>query len=313
MQAKGKSYNTYKGDAVFIRKFVAWLSTQGITDFRGVSAKTVLEFQYYLCEVKSEKGKLYEVRTRNNCLAAIKGFFKFLVETEVLYENPASTITYAKEPRTLPKNLLSPAEVKRMMAACNLKTLLGIRNRCVLEVLYDCATRNAETQTIKLTDLDLEAQRLFVDQGKGGRDRYQPLGKVTCRHLAFYIEQVRPKLLKEKKSECLFIGFGGLPAGRAMFGKVVSQCAKLAGINKHVTPHLFRHSVATSLLDNGADVRVIQQFLGHASLQSTMKYTHVSNAAVLKMFKEKHPRERDAQSMTMTEGAEDEKTASLMD
>jgi integrase/recombinase XerD len=292
--AKEVSPNTLKGNAVYLRKFFAWLLTQNISDFRGVREQTVLEFQYHLCEVQSAKGKPYDVRTRNGFLGAVKGFFKYLVEIGELHDSPAEKVTYAKEPSKLPKAILTHSEIKRMLAVCDRGTTLGLRNFCILEVLYDAATRNEETRDILLQHVDLVEGRLWIEDGKGGAQGVVPLGKWTCRHLAFYIEHVRPQLLKGKPSDHLFIGMAGEAAGRGLITNAIKQMAQRAGIKKHVTPHLIRHSIATMLLQGGGDIRIIQKYLRHRSLQSTQKYTHVAQVDVQRMFKACHPREREA-------------------
>ena len=186
--------------------------------------------------------------------------------------DPAAELEYAKEPRRLPRNILTPAEAKRIVELPDTGTPLGVRDRAILEVLYATGVRSAELRALCVADANLDEELLRVNAGKGGHDRVVPLGALAAQWIATYANAIRPELIRAAKAEFpshhdrLFLSANGRPIDRHTLGDIVKRYAKLARVRKHVTCHVWRHSCATHLVQNRANIRHVQEMLGHRSL-----------------------------------------------
>lgn len=183
--------------------------------------------------------------------------------------------------------------MRKLLQTPDTQSLLGQRDRCLMELLYSSGLRNKELRTLKLTDLNLEEGVLQVVDGKGHKDRYVPVGRVACRHLAHYLAQIRPQLLGKGTADTVFLTLRGKPMGKLAVIEAVERYVRLAGIKKTITPHSFRHTCATHLLQNKANLRHIQEILGHVSLQSTQIYTAVTIQELKEAHAACHPRNTD--------------------
>ena len=219
-------------------------------------------------------------------LSAVRGFFAFLVEMEVLESDPTEGLDNPRTWKHLPQ-VLSLDEVERLLEAPSLPTPRGIRDRAMLEVLYATGVRVSELVSIRLVDLDLDRGVLRV-LGKGKKERIVPLGEEALRWLKRYLE-MRGQLDK-RGSPYLFLTNRGGPMTRQRFWQIVKGYAREVGIAKDISPHTLRHSFATHILERGADLRAVQELLGHADLSTTQIYTHVARAHLEKIYKRSHPR-----------------------
>lgn len=221
-------------------------------------------------------------------LSSLKSFFKYLVEEDLIVENPVATLETPKIWRKLP-NTLSLNEVESLLKQPDVETLLGLRDKAMLEVLYATGVRVSELISLKLNDLNLEVGyiRSF---GKGGKERVIPLGEVAQSYIKVYMEHSRPKLLKGKSLPALFISRRKMPMTRQAFWKILKHYARKAQISISVSPHTLRHAFATHLLERGADLRSVQQMLGHSDISTTQIYTHVVQKRMREVFDECHPR-----------------------
>jgi len=229
---------------------------------------------------------------QHNRLWAVRGFFRGLFRKGLLFHDPAATLELPKYHRPLPRGILKPDQVLALLKAPDAETVLGLRDRAILEVLYATGIRNAELLTLTLDAVEREAGQLRVT-GKGGKERAVPLGTIALNWLWRYLLEARPRLAQgpgpgEGRA---FLSRSGRPLTRCGLGAIVGQHARKAGLPEHTSPHTLRHTCATHLLQAGADIRSIQVLLGHVSLSTTQVYTHVDITDLKKVHRAFHPRE----------------------
>lgn len=287
------SEKTVKGHIFYLNRFFKYLRELGIPALTAVTKDTIRDYQTHLYEEINFKGQPNSVSTQNNNLKVVKSFFRFLSENDYLVGNPAKDISYAKTPKRLPRSILTQAEMKKLLHAPDAKTALGYRDRCILEILYSTGIRKEELLNTLLTDVDYNDGFIRINSGKGRKDRIVPLGRIACRYLENYIKAVRPSLIRDPYNHHLFLSMKGNRLSKNMVWELVKRYAKKAKIKKNISPHTFRHTCATLMLRNKANIRHIQEMLGHASLDSTQVYTSVSITDLKEAHSKCHPRERD--------------------
>jgi len=241
----------------------------------------------YLVRLKQE-GRAASTVARK--LASIKAFYRFLTAERYIRRNPAEVLEAASRGLHLPK-VLSVQEVERLLDEPNLGTLDGYRDKTMLELLYATGMRVSELVNVPLKNVDLKMQYVIV-MGKGSKERMLPLGRTALHYLEHYLTVVRPQLLHgkpEKAAELFVTGWGG-PMTRERFYEIIVAYGKSAGISKRVTPHMLRHSFATHLLNNGTDLRIVQELLGHADISTTQIYTHLDVERLREVYDKAHPR-----------------------
>ncbi len=222
------------------------------------------------------------------CLSSIKSFFRFLVSEDYIQENPAESTESPKLWQKIP-NILTPQEVETLLETPDTSTLPGKRNKVMLEVLYATGLRVSELISLKINDVNLEVGYLR-SFGKGGKERVIPLGEVALIYLKDYTQQVRPKLLIDSSVDELFITRRGRKMTRQAFWKILKGCVRRSGITLSVSPHTLRHAFATHLLERGADLRSVQEMLGHSDISTTQIYTHILQNRMREIFNRCHPR-----------------------
>ena len=241
----------------------------------------------YLVRLKQE-GRAASTVARK--LASIKAFYRFLTAERYIRRNPAEVLEAASRGLHLPK-VLSVQEVERLLDEPNLGTLDGYRDKTMLELLYATGMRVSELVNVPVKNVDLKMQYVIV-MGKGSKERMLPLGRTALHYLEHYLRVVRPQLLHgkpDKASELFVTGWGG-PMTRERFYEIIVAYGKSAGISKRVTPHMLRHSFATHLLNNGTDLRIVQELLGHADISTTQIYTHLDVERLREVYDKAHPR-----------------------
>jgi len=224
----------------------------------------------------------------NRKISSIKTFYRFLLFTKRIEANPASDLELMKVGRKLPVTL-SIAEVTAIIESANMKTPLGLRDRACLEILYGAGLRISELLGMKLTDLDIE-NRLVKVIGKGNKQRIVPIGGKAIRAIEEYLNNGRSLIVRGRSISFLILNVRGKKLSRMGFLKILRKYRINAGIKKRVTPHMFRHSYATHLLEAGADLRAVQELLGHADISTTQIYTHIDREYLKEVYKEHHPR-----------------------
>lgn len=241
----------------------------------------------YLVHLKQE-GRAASTVARK--LASIKAFYRFLTAERYIRRNPAEVLEAASRGLHLPK-VLSVQEVERLLDEPNLGTLDGYRDKTMLELLYATGMRVSELVNVPVKNVDMKMQYVIV-MGKGSKERMLPLGRTALHYLEHYLSVVRPQLLHGKPdvaSELFVTGWGG-PMTRERFYEIIVAYGKSAGISKRVTPHMLRHSFATHLLNNGTDLRIVQELLGHADISTTQIYTHLDVERLREVYDKTHPR-----------------------
>lgn len=241
----------------------------------------------YLVRLKQE-GRASSTVARK--LASIKAFYRFLTAERYIRRNPAEVLEAASRGLHLPK-VLSVQEVERLLDEPNLGTMDGYRDKTMLELLYATGMRVSELVNVPVKNVDMKMQYVIV-MGKGSKERMLPLGRTALHYLEHYLSVVRPQLLHGKPdaaAELFVTGWGG-PMTRERFYEIIVAYGKSAGISKRVTPHMLRHSFATHLLNNGTDLRIVQELLGHADISTTQIYTHLDVERLREVYDKTHPR-----------------------
>ena len=284
----------YTKDTVNIRKtavgyFIRWCDDRGLTQPQEITKPILERYRRHLYYYRKENGEPLSLNTQCTRLAPLKAFFKWLArENHILY-NPASEMDMPRQHRSLPQHLLSVDEIETILNQALIHGELGIRDRAIMETLYSTGVRRMEAINLKLYDLDLNNGSLMVRQGKGRKDRMVPLGERACAWLNKYIEEVRPTLAMEPDDGTLFLTEYGQPMIKNRLSDAVKKHIEAAGIDKPGACHIFRHSMATHMLENGADIRFIQMILGHSTLSTTEIYTQVSIRKLKEVHALTHP------------------------
>ncbi|OWR15367.1 MULTISPECIES: site-specific tyrosine recombinase XerD [Chryseobacterium group] len=251
-----------------------------------ITYENIQEFLYHLSKKK------FSERTQARWISSIKAFFKYLVEDEAREDNPATLLEGPKLGLYLP-DTLSFDDVNRIIKAINISTDLGRRNHCMIEVLYGCGLRVSELIDLKMSNINFKESYLKVE-GKGDKARFVPLAAYTAELIKQYIKEIRSKYKINKKCEdILFLNSRGSSMSRVIVFIIIKELTEKAGINKKISPHTFRHSFATHLLQNGADLRYIQEMLGHSSITTTEIYTHLKNEELRDVILNYHPRNKE--------------------
>ena len=281
---RGLASNTiesYKRDLVKYAEYLKKVET--VSSFEEVTREHIIAFMRYMME----NGKSSKTIARH--VASIRSFHQFLLREHIVDKDPSAHIETPQVERTLPK-VLSPDEVEALLTAPDESTPFGKREKAMLELLYATGIRVTELMNLNVEDVHMTMG--FVRCiGKGDKERIVPMGKMASEALQKYIEESRPKLLKRnQKEEALFLNHHGRRLTRQGFWKILKKLALSAQIEKELTPHTLRHSFATHLLENGADLRAVQEMLGHADISTTQIYTHVTKKRLKDVYNEFHPR-----------------------
>lgn len=255
--------------------------------------KSILEaFQRHLFRYRKPDGQPLAWSSQHLHLKEVRQFFAWLAKHNHLPFNPAADIELPKQPKTLPKAILSADEVERILEQPDTTTPLGLRDRAIFEVLYSTGIRRAELCSLKIDHLHVDRQVLFISQGKGLKDRYVPIGLRALLWIARYVENARDTLAIDPKERTLFLTIDGQSINPDSLTEYGRRYIKAAQVNKPGACHIFRHTMATLMHDNGADIRTIQAILGHEKLDTTQIYTRVSLKKLLETHQRTHPAER---------------------
>jgi len=289
MQVRGYSPATKAHYQGHLQGFIVWLSKTGVTDLTRVTRDMLITWQASITQRPD-----YAIATICIKVRAVKRLFEYLEAANHILINPAEYLKEPKKETRLPRVVLTKEEVLKILDQPNLSTLTGIRDRTILEVFYSTGIRLAELTNLTIYDVDLQGGLLRINKGKGAKDRVIPLGKHAITFLKEYITRVRPHHTKKnKKVRILFVSRFGTPLSRQVIDRMIAFCTREAGIKKHVTPHVMRHTFATQLVKNGADITAVSKMLGHATLSATRIYTRVAGVEVKKTHEISHPREKD--------------------
>lgn len=279
---RGLSDNTINSYQRDLKRYVYYLESElHKTDWNTMSRSDLIGFLHVLKDENKSSA------TISRSLSSLRLFHQFLLREQLANKDPSIHIETPKKEQKLPA-ILSSQDVEKLLAI-NGQAPLDIRNKAMLEMLYATGLRVSELISLKVSDLHLTMG--FVRcLGKGSKERIVPLGDVAKDAIENYISYSRSTILKKKKEDILFLNQHGRPLTRQGFWKILKSVAKDRQIEKNITPHTLRHSFATHLLENGADLRAVQEMLGHADISTTQIYTHVSKARLKDVYKAFHPR-----------------------
>ena len=288
-----------------LKIFVEWCGHRALSKPSEVTRPILERYQRHLFLYRKVNGKPLGAATQHGRLVALKDYFRFLVKQGHLGANPASELELPRLPRHLPQDVLSPAEVEKVLAVPDISTSEGLRDRAMLEVLYSTGLRRAEVCALSAFSLKADSGVVFVREGKGRRDRVVPIGERALAWVAKYLNESRPRLSFGEDCGVLFLTELGEAFHPNRFTEVARRYVQASGVAKRGACHLFRHAMATHMLEAGADVRFLQAMLGHASLESTQVYTHVS----IRQLKEIHAATHPAARLLRSEKKEEAKEA----
>lgn len=284
---KGYSHHTINNYYRDILHFLEYVFQQHrINQIEDITKDHV--YQY----IKNLHSKL-SISSLNRHMAALRQFYVFMIKEGIVKDNIMSSFELSKKPQYLPE-VLTIEEVKQLLNSIIVEDPVSSRNRCMVEVLYSSGLRVSEMCLLTLHDINI--QKGFVKcLGKGNKERIVPMNKKCCQLLKEYIEIYRSQL-SEKTSQYLFIDKNGRPIQRTDFNYILKKIVQKSGIKKHISPHTLRHTFATHLLENDADLRSIQEMLGHSDISTTTIYTHVSHNKAIEEYKKLHPRSQKGRS-----------------
>ena len=273
--------------------FFQFLGAKGVGSLKEVDRYVVRDYLSHLIGRGLVKASIARK------LSAIRSFYRYLLREEMISTSPVATTSSPKLDRRLPA-FLTLEEVEKLLEAPDLSTPQGQRDRALLELLYASGLRVSELVSLNLEQVDLDSREIRV-WGKGAKERITLMGKPAARALSAYLSQGRPELLGEKRSRALFLNRYGERLTERTVQKILDDYATKVGIGKKVHPHMLRHTFATHLLDGGADLRVVQELLGHANLSSTQIYTHVTKSQARKVYLSAHPMAQENKSNDISE------------
>jgi integrase/recombinase XerD len=265
-----------------VDRLAVYATTKGALSPVDVTSRMLREFIYYLKDIGLSPASI------RRGISAVRTYFKFLMADGVVARDPSERLETPKRWRTLPE-VLSVAEIERLLAAPSLDDPLVFRDRAMLELAYGAGLRVSEWITLGIRDLILE-EKLVRVFGKGSKERLVPIGRSAIGAVATYIRELRPDLEKGQGKGILFLNARGEPLTRMGAWKILRKYVDRAGIKKAVSPHTLRHSFATHLLEGGADLRAVQEMLGHADISTTQIYTHVDREYLRSVHRKFHPR-----------------------
>lgn len=288
------SGNTIEAYLRDIGKFVEYLEIQGLeVSPLQVTLDLLQDFLKWLNELG------LDVRSQARLTSGIKAFYKYLLVEDILSTDPTELLEAPRINRKIPE-VLTYDEIHRIFSAIDLSEPHGLRNRAMLETLYACGLRVSELTNLKISNLHMEVGFIKV-LGKNDKERLVPIGEEAIKHIGFYMEGVRRHLKVKKDSEnVLFLNRRGGKLSRIMVFLVIKELAKLAGIEKSVSPHTFRHSFATHLIEGGADLKAVQDMLGHESITTTEIYTHLDTDYLKETVLNFHPRNVEMRGKKIT-------------
>jgi integrase/recombinase XerD len=279
---RGLALNTLESYQRDLTQYVTFLERSNISDLNQTRRANIIA---YLADMQ-RKGRATSTISRN--LASLRAFYSFLLRDGLIDGDPTTNLESPKIEKRLPK-VLTVSEVEALLEGPDYGTVAGIRDKAMLELLYATGIRVSELVSLNLSDVNLNMGFLKC-YGKGSKERIIPLGSVALKTVSDYVMRSRVKLMRDQSEESLFLNHHGQRLSRQGFWKIIKKYANAARINKEITPHTLRHSFATHLLENGADLRAVQEMLGHADISTTQIYTHLTKSRLKEVYAKTHPR-----------------------
>jgi integrase/recombinase XerD len=290
---RGQAEHTQRTYSALLNKFVSWAEKQGLNDWKSIELKHLISFLQHereraLANQPKESTRRLSGESVYLEIAALRAFYRFAENEKLLPSNIAENLSLPRRWKRLPKALASQ-EIEKLLTPASPETPQSLCDQAILELAYASGLRLAELRGVRLEQLHLEAGFINVI-GKGNKERVLPLGKKAVAALDRYISAGRPKLVTPRSPATVFLTKRGTPFAAVTLWLRIKQRVRRAGIARNVTPHMLRHSFATHLLENGADLRIIQELLGHATIATTEIYTHVAGNRLRDIHQKFHPR-----------------------
>jgi integrase/recombinase XerD len=289
MAVQNYSRDTLNSTRACIGYFLEWCAERSIEDVTEITRPVLERYQRSLYHYRKKDGSPLTFRTQATRLRFLKGWFRWMARQNVLLHNPASELLLPRMENRLPKYILNAEEAERVITQPDIATPEGLRDRAILETFYATGMRRLEIVNLKLYDIDAERGSVMIRMGKGKKDRHIPIGERALVWIGKYIREGRPELLASSEDGTVFLNSAGAQMDRVYLTGLVRSYVRKSKIGKTGGCHLFRHTVATLMLENGADIRVIQEMLGHAKLTTTELYTRVSINLLKQVYLATHP------------------------
>jgi len=280
---------TITGREFALRHFAVWCEERSLLRSQDITRPILERYQHHLFVRRKANGQPLSWTSQSGQLVTLRLFFRWLMRSGRIEANPASELELPRQPQRLPRDVLTADEVEQVLAQANVLQPLGLRDRAIMEVLYSTGMRRTEVTRLVVWDVDASRQTLFIREGKGRKDRVVPLGERALFWLDRYRSEVRPLLLWERGEEHLFLSMRGEPLDADSIGSTIAAYIEKAQLGKRGGCHLFRHTCATLMLEGGADVRYVQEMLGHAKLETTAIYTRVAISKLRQVHAATHP------------------------
>lgn len=289
MRVHNYARTTIAGRERYLGYFTQFAGQHGIDEAEAVTFELVQDYQHRLFAHRKRDGMPLSVGTQVQRLVPVAQFFSWLRRTDRIGSNPAADLDMPRPDRRLPEATLSAAEMGGVLRGPDISRPLGLRDRAVLEVFYSTGLRRAELIELSMRDVDYDRGTVFVRHGKGAKDRYVPIGERALFWLRLYVELARPGFVGDRFPNHLFLSSVGTPLCADWLSRKVRRYLALAGVDKRGSCHLLRHTVATLMLEGGADIRYVAEMLGHARLETTQRYTRVSIDRLRTVHAATHP------------------------
>lgn len=273
----------------YIRDFILWADERSVTHPQHVSRPVLERYQRWLHHYRKKDGAPLSIASQRAKLVPLRAWFKWLTRTGEIPANPASDLDLPRKMKRLPRAVLTQREVEQVLALADTTTPVGMRDRAMMEVLYATGMRRMEVARLALGDIDAERGVVLIREGKGRKDRLIPMGERALHWVERYLQEARPQLAWNQAEATVFLGREGLPMNPMWLSTTVARYVERAELGKKGGCHLFRHTMATLMLEGGADIRFIQAMLGHAELSTTQIYTQVAIRQLQKVHASTHP------------------------
>lgn len=291
LKVLNRSPSTINNYAHHLEHFFEWIETDTMQQ---VTKERIQAYVSGLYEYRTRQGKPYSIGTLCTKIRSVKRFFEFLEKSNLIFMDPSASVKEPKLNRRVLKPVLTDQEIKTLMDQPNLGTLMGIRDRSIMELFYSTGIRKEELCNLTIYDADLTGRMLRINKGKGQKDRVVPMGKHAVRFIREYIAHARPHFTKNNRScRYLFVDRMGKRLSKQAVRVMIKKYGTAAKIKKSVTPHMFRHCFATGLVKNGADIFSVQKMLGHVCTSTTQIYIRSLGLDIKKVHAKTHPREKD--------------------
>ena len=291
LEVIGQTPRTRQTTDSAIRTFISWCDQRELHDPSDVTPSMIERYQRHLFYYRKANGKPLAFNSQRSMLGPIRGLFKWLTKTGAIKENPTLDMQMVRKPQRLPRVILSPEQIKSIFNQPDVSTPEGVRDRAILETFYSTGIRRSELCALEVQDVHMNKGVILIREGKGAKDRYVPVDQQASRWISKYHTEIRPLFASEQEHAFYLTGYGK-PFGQSDLGNRIKKYMQQAGVDVEGCCHLFRHAVATHMLENGADVRYIQALLGHSNINTTTIYTQVTMEKLKQVHASTHPNER---------------------